>query len=331
MLAFLEATLQFLAGLVFTGAVGWSALAIRYWNRGSLTGRRWLACAWLFGWLLFVVGSSCNVTSLIAFWSAFGLLFLAWFSIPARKDLEWEPWHARQSRGELDGERLLLRDIRNFRWRSRTDAEPAWETREYDLRELNGVDFVTSNWGIRGVVHTLASFRFGEDEYLCLSIETRLERGEAQNPVAGLFKQYELVYLFADERDVLALRTNVRLEQTRIFPLTLTPEKARQLLIDSVEAANRLAEQPRFYNTLWRNCLTSFVPILSKSHRLGFDLSMILNGHFDAFGVERQLIDTELSIEQARERFAADDHGRSKADLADFSRRVRPWRYENPA
>lgn len=330
MIAFLEAPLQIFAGLAFTGALGWSALAIRYWNRGSVTQRRWLARAWGAGWLAFVVASTCSVTSLIAFWVAFGLLFLAWLSIPPCRNLEWEPWYARQSRGELEEDRLRIRDLRNFRWRSRTDADPAWETREYDLRELQGVDFITSSWGVRGVVHTLASFRFGEDEYLCLSIETRLERGETQNPVAGLFKQYELVYLFADERDVLALRTNVRLEQTRIFPLTLTPEKARQLLIGSVESANRLAERPRFYNTLWRNCLTSFVPILSKSHQLGFDLSMILNGNFDAFGVERQLIDTELPIEQARERFAADEHGRSKPDLADFSRRVRPWRYESP-
>lgn len=330
MAVLLEALPQVFAGLIFTGALVWSALAIRYWNRGSLTWRRWLARAWGLGWLVFVVASSCSVTSLLAFWSAFGLLFLAWLAIPACKDLEWEPWYARQCRGELEGERLRIHDLRNFRWRSRTDAEPAWEDREYDLRELRGVDFVTSSWGLRGVVHTLASFRFGAGEYLCLSIETRLERGETQNPIAGLFKQYELVYLFADERDVLALRTNVRLEETRIFPMSLSPEQARQLLIDSVGAANRLAERPRFYNTLWRNCLTSFVPLLSKSHPLGFDLSMILNGNFDAFGVERQLIDTQLPIEEARERFAADDHGRSSPDLEDFSRRVRPWRYETP-
>ena len=323
-----DQVLPALAGVFLAGSILWSALAIYYWNRGALVWRRWLAGGWAFFWLALMLGSHCNPIGLIAYGFAFGILLLAWLLIPARRDLIWESWHEHQARGEIEGDLLRIHDLRNFRWKSRTEAEPNWEVREYDLSTLRGMDFVTSSWGLRGVVHTLVSFQFGESDYLCLSIETRLERDEGQNPLAGLFKQYELVYLFTDERDALALRTNIRLEETRVYPTTLSPDKARQLLTESVADANGLEERPRFYNTLWRNCLTSFMPRLGAHHKLSFDLRLIFNAGFDAYGIERGLIDTDLPIDRAREVFAADDHGRSSHDMGDYSRRIRPWRYE---
>ncbi len=263
----------------------------------------------------------------MAFAVAFALLLGAWLAIPPCKHRAWEPWYARQSRGDIQGDTLTIRDLRNFRWSGRRDFIGAWETRTYDLAELRALDFVTSSWGQAGVVHTLACFWFGGTDYLALSVETRLERDESQNPIKGLFKQYELIYLFADERDVLALRTNVRLEETRIYPTTLDPDRVRRVLEGAVREANALRDRPRFYNTLWRNCTTGFLPILEGEHALGFHLSKILNAGFDKFGIEQGLIDTDLDVVRARERFAADELGRAAQDLEAFSTRVRPWRH----
>lgn len=308
-------------------ALLWSSFAIRYWNRGSARRRSQLAWAWGIGWLGLHTLTACSFWSLASFAVAFAVLLVAWLSIPACKNLTWEPWYARQSRGDIEGDTLTIRELRNFRWSSRSDFTGGWETRTFDLTEVKALDFVTSSWGQAGVVHTLACFWFGGSDYLALSVETRLERGEDQNPIKGLFKQYELIYLFADERDVLALRTNVRLEETRIFPTTLDPGQVRRVLEGAVREANALGDRPRFYNTVWRNCTTGFLPILEGEHALGFDLSKILNAGFDKFGIEQGLIDTDLDVLRAREHFAADELGRATQDLESFSMRVRPWRH----
>ena len=54
------------------------------------------------------------------------------------------------------------------------------------------------------VGHTFLSFIFDNALPLSISIETRPEVGESFNPVASLFKQFELIYVVGDERDLVA-------------------------------------------------------------------------------------------------------------------------------
>ena len=60
------------------------------------------------------------------------------------------------------------------------------------------------------IAHIFLSFGFGTDDHLAVSIERRDEIGEGYSTIKGLFRQFELFYVVADERDVIRLRTNYR-------------------------------------------------------------------------------------------------------------------------
>ena len=62
----------------------------------------------------------------------------------------------------------------------------------------------------RPVSHTFLSFIFDNAPPVSISIETRPEVGEGFDPLASLFKQFELIYVVGDERDIVRVRTNYR-------------------------------------------------------------------------------------------------------------------------
>ena len=45
---------------------------------------------------------------------------------------------------------------------------------------------------------------------MAVSVEIRKEKGESFSPWRGLLREYELMYVVGDERDVIRLRTNYR-------------------------------------------------------------------------------------------------------------------------
>ena len=106
---------------------------------------------------------------------------------------------------------MHVRNIRNTTYRSTTDYTPAYYDKTFDLDKLTSVWYIVepfSNW--KGAAHTFLSFGFEDDEYLAISVEIRKEEGEGFSAFKGLFKQYEVIYVIADERDVITVRTNHR-------------------------------------------------------------------------------------------------------------------------
>jgi len=143
----------------------------------------------------------------------------------------------------------------------RPDFDVRDDTRTYDLRELDTVDLVISRWdGMQAVGHTLLTFGFRDGRDLTLPAETRREEGEPQTGLRGIFNQYELIYILADERDLLRLRTQYRGEEVSLYPTTSTPEAARRLFVDILERINELHENPVFYNISTENCTSALYP-----------------------------------------------------------------------
>ena len=104
---------------------------------------------------------------------------------------------------EIQGNQLTVRNVRNFDYRTETDFTPRWETRTYDLSKLRGLDLYVIYWGSPSIAHTILSWEFDDGQHLAVSIETRKETGESYSAVRGFFRQYELYYVLADERDVV--------------------------------------------------------------------------------------------------------------------------------
>jgi hypothetical protein len=167
----------------------------------------------------------------LAIYAASFALFLAWWAtITPTNDRNWALDVARTATATIDGDRLVVSNVRNFTWRSDTDFDQRWEQRSYNLSHLANVDLIMSYWMGEAIAHTMVSFGFDDGARLAFSIETRKERGEGYSSIAGFFRQYELAIVAADERDVVRVRSNVRGEDVRIYRLRMTPADAQMLI-----------------------------------------------------------------------------------------------------
>ncbi len=248
-----------------------------------------------------------------------------WLNISASQDRTWLAEVERPARVEIDGDRLTIENVRNFDYRSEEDYTPRWETREYDLSKLRGVDLFFSTWGSPLIAHTIASWDFGENQHLAVSIETRKEVGEEYSAVLGFFRQFELYYVVADERDVVRVRTNFRGEDVRLYHLETKPEVARAILLDYVEEINRLADEPAWYNALTHNCTTNIrhhVQHVAPKDGI-MDWRVLVNGRLDELGYERGNVDTSLPFEVLRERSRVSERAKMAPDDSSFSAWIR--------
>ncbi|MCP3902392.1 MAG: DUF4105 domain-containing protein [Planctomycetes bacterium] len=251
----------------------------------------------------------------------------AWFHfLPPSNDRDWRPEVAQVARAEIDGDRLTIENVRNFRYRGEEDFDEEWTTRTYDLSTLEKVETYFCYWGPTDIAHTMLTFRFADDEQLCLSVEVRKEMGEAYSPIASFFKKFELAYIFADERDLVALRSNHRNEDLYLFPSPLPPEKVRALLLDILARANSLADTPEFYGTIKDNCTTSLVKHINKvrDEPIPFSIDLLLNGHIPEMAWRQGKIgDKDTPFEIVKERYAISARAQAYGDGPEFSRRIR--------
>jgi HD-GYP domain-containing protein (c-di-GMP phosphodiesterase class II) len=134
-------------------------------------------------------------------------------------------------RAAIDGDRVRITGLRNFEYRSRNDFTERHEEREVWLSHLTALDFYVSYWAEGLVGHTFVSFIFDNAPPLSISIETRPEVGEGFAPIASLFKQFELIYVVGDERDLVGVRTNHRNEAVYLYRLNTSADDARRLLL----------------------------------------------------------------------------------------------------
>ena len=200
------------AGLVIAIVTGWGALVLFYLAPGSATVRT--ALAWSFAALGLVTIGALAVRrarrpALVVFVAALVLVLVAWTSPSPSNDRDWQPEVAVLPYATINGDLVTVHNIRNFDYRTETDFTPAYYDRTFDLRRLDRVDLVAVYWMGPAIAHIFLSFGFG-DEYLPISIEVRKTRAKEYSTVAGFFRQYELIYVVADERDVIRVRTNYR-------------------------------------------------------------------------------------------------------------------------
>lgn len=314
-----------LAWLFLAGFVGWAVLALAL--SPLLPGR--FATA---GAALFAVAAGAVVALLRPWWRAFAALAVAvtvvlaaYFSLSPRNDRDWAPDVARAPWASIDGDQVTLHEVRSFDYRTETDYAERWEERRYDLSKLATVDLSLTHWGSPHIAHTIVSFGFTDGQYLAVSIETRRERGESYSATRGFFRQYELAYVFADERDLLRLRTNYRTgEDVYLFRIRATPERARALFLDYLNTATALARAPRWYNALTGNCTTNIRAHVQNSGPANpWSWQLLANGHLDELLYARGAIDTSLPLAELEKRVWINERARAADQAVDFSARIR--------
>jgi hypothetical protein len=253
-------------------------------------------------------------------------LLVAWASVRPRTDRVWSPDMAVMPATRFDGDLVHVSGIRNATYRSVDDYTLEWYDRTYDLDELESVWYLVEPFGdMKGPAHTLVSFGFADGSYLAISVELRREPGETFSPIRGLLRQYELMYVVADERDVIRLRTSHRHDQVYLYPVRADAEARQRLFVSMLERANRLREQPEFYNTLTNTCTTNIVRHVNAiaPKKVPFSYKVLLPGYSDRLAYDLGLIDTELSFEEAKARYHINDRALRHADDPEFSALIR--------
>ncbi|MGH7179426.1 MAG: DUF4105 domain-containing protein [Tepidisphaeraceae bacterium] len=251
---------------------------------------------------------------------------LAWyFSIPASNDRDWSADNARTARVVFDGDKIIVHNVRDCDWRSDSDFTPRWEDRTYRLSQLRSVDVTFCHWGSKAIAHLIVSFGFADGQYLCVSIETRKERVEHEVPMLQTaFRNYELIYVFADERDSIRVRTNCRNQNLYMFRTNLTPNEAEVLFRSYATRANELAEHPAFYNALTSNCVTNVVHLSRVIHptaRISWD--MLLSGYAPRRGYRNGRLDTRIPFEELEARSLIDKAAQAADKDPNFSAAIR--------
>jgi Domain of unknown function (DUF4105) len=277
----------------------WGAMAL--WSRLPFADLARGAIAALFaaGMLLVLVqmwrGRSAMAVGIAA---ALWLPLLGWWAtILPSGSRDWQPDVARVAVAEIDGDVLTVNNVRNFAWRSDTDFDERWETRQYHLSQLQGADLFLSYWAGESIAHAIVSFNFADSEPLAFSIEIRKEKGENYSATAGFFKTYELAIIAADERDVVKVRSNVRGEDVRIFRLDMQRATALGLLNEYVTLANDVDAQPRWYNTLTANCTTMIFGMARRlDPRTRLDWRILLPGQLPSYLRDREFVSRDVPL-----------------------------------
>lgn len=239
---------------------------------------------------------------------------------------DWSPDQALLPYAEIDGDLVHVHNIRNCRYLTADIYTVDYYDKTFDLRKLRTVDFLIVPFrGMPSLAHTMLSFGFEDGEYLAVSVEIRREKGETYGPLKGILNQFELMYVVADEQDVVKLRTNYRGDDVYLYRARATPEQARMLFVDVMQRVNQLMVQPEFYNTLTNNCTTNIARHINhvSPGKVPYGPRLLLTGHSDRLAYDLGLLETTLPFEEARRRANISPLARQYATAPDFSERIR--------
>jgi hypothetical protein len=312
-------------GLVVAGASAWAALAIYYSDLPGASLRFGLAAAFALGTVGAFLFLPNRRRTLVGFGAAFAGVLLWWGAIEPSNERDWQTEVATLPHVTQEGDFVTLHNVRNFDYRTEQDFAPRYDDRTFDLRQLDAVDLIAVYWAGDAIAHIMVSFGFADD-HVAVSIETRKEKGEAYSSIAGFFKQYELIFVVGDERDLIRVRTNYRRpeEQVYLYQTRASRDTARRLFLEYVEKINQLRDSPEFYNTLTTNCTTDvWLLVRTLAGRLPLDWRVLLSGYFPSYAYDLGSLDTRLPFAQLKAASRINDRAHAADQDPDFSARIR--------
>jgi hypothetical protein len=301
----------------------WCALALYYSNLPVLL-RPWMAGAFVVasGTVLFFLKPRRR--GIGAFLALVTVVLIYWLMIPPSNNRQWRrdvsvlPW------AEVEGDRATIHNVRNSEYRTATDFDLRHDDRTFDVSQLRSMDFFMSFWGPIPFCHTMMSFGFEDGNFLCVSIETRPEEHEGYSVLASCFKQYELIYVAGDERDLVRVRTNFRDETVYLYHINTTPEGMRRTFRYYCKRMNDLKTHPEWYFVITRNCTTDIPRRSGESRwRLPESWKVIVNGFVDEFLYSQGSLDQSMPLVELRKVGHINTRSQNADHAPEFSRLIR--------
>ena len=260
----------------------------------------------------------------------FCLVLAWWLSLKPSNEENWQPDVDRTAWAEIDGDRITIHNIRNCDYQSETVYSNCWSDRTVFLSHLRAVDFFLTNWGIPEIAHAALSFQFDNADPIVFSIEARYKVGQSYSALLGFFRQYSLIFVAADERDLIRLRTSFRKdEEVYLYRTRMSPQTAQAVFLTYVEYLNRLHAHPQWYNAVTRNCTTAIERQVDAdlTRPQPWSYQILFSGTLDKLLYNRgDLVTDGFSFPELRARAHINDAARAADDASDFSTRIRAGR-----
>lgn len=254
------------------------------------------------------------------------IALIVYVSIQPTNTADWSIDQQILPSAEIVNNLVTIENVRNFTYTSTSLYTPAYYRRTYDVDKITSVDYIVEPFGdFSGSAHTFLSFGFEDGNYVSISIEIRKKKGQVFSPLKGLLKQYELVYVVADEKDVVKLRTNYRKDTVYIYPTKIDRAHAKELFLSMIHRVNKLNNEPEFYNTITNTCTTNIVRHVNEISKVKVPISykVLMPGYSDKLAYDLGLLDTELPYEKIRGKYQVNEKASMYADDVNFSARIR--------
>ena len=260
------------------------------------------------------------------------VIFLVWQNLkkPALVG-DWQEQLKIASTAEFKGDTVTVHNVRNFRYfPAEKDMHPGYYDRAYDLNAIKKVWYVAEPFNENKVAaHTFLSFEFNNGDFLSITIEARKTKDQTFNIYKGMIHTYPLMYIAADERDAVLLRANIRKDKVYVYPVKFSkPENARLLLTDMLNKMNDLLVRPAWYNSFWSNCTSSIVyhvNKLSPGRVSMLSWQLWLTASADELALKHGLLDTSLTIDEARKKYFITDRSIQAGDAPNYSQLIRQF------
>jgi hypothetical protein len=314
--------------------MGWSfawlaALVCAIWAFGALyfdfpKGGPFAAILFVIALLAIVICLRRKLLKLGILFGACALVAAWWLTLKPSNDRAWQPDVAQTAWAEINGDEVTIHNVRNCDYRTATDFTTHYETRTVRLSQITGMDLAINYWGSPWIAHPIVSFQFADGPPLCFSIETRKTIGQVYSTLEGFYRQYTLIYVVADERDCIRLRTNYRREDVYLYHTLASPAQARERFREYINTVNALHENPRWYNAVTSNCTTSIRTQRAANLRKPWDWRILLNGKADEMLYQDHAIATGgLPFTELKQRSMINERARAADQNPDFSSIIR--------
>jgi len=315
-----------LIGLVVILTALWSVCAIYLAKSPAYSIRIIAASVFILSNITVFLNTKRRWYFLVFFGSTFIAVIIWWSLIPPSNNRNWADQTSVLSYAAFSNNFVTVHNVRNFDYKSKKEFTTNYYTKTYNLNKLKKLYLVVSYWdNNRAIAHTMLDFEFENGDCLVLSVEVRREKGEEYSAFKGLFKMNEIIYILADERDVIRLRTNFENEKVYLYPLRFSDVKIRMLLVDILNKVNKLKEKPEFYNAITENCTVSLVNHFANisENKKKFYIEYLLNGFLDWRLYENGVIETKLPPKEAKQTYFISDIAKETGSDANFSKKIR--------
>jgi hypothetical protein len=315
-----------LLAIVVALMTAWAAMAIYYSHLPGEYLRLGLAGLFAFATAAAFLFLPKRRRTLAWFAVVFAVVVVWWMMIPASNTRNWEREVARAPYATMEGDLITIHDIRNFNYRTEKDFDAVYYNKTFDLTKLDSADLIAVYWMGEAVAHVMMSFGFQGKDFISFSIETRKEQGEDYSTIKGFFKQYELIFIAGDERDLIRVRTDYRTprEDVYLYRLGAKPQRVREVFMAYIQQINDMKQRPEWYNTLTTNCATSVIHLMRVTGgHVRYTWKVLLSGYAPLYAYESGALDTSIPFGELKRRSYINPRAHTIGNDPEFSRKIR--------